>query len=193
MNKLLHVMTVILAGLLLASCANTAHIEKAKDANLGSYKTYGWVEDEKKGNDQPARPKQIAEQNIRLAVDEQLQKNGLRLVKSNPDVLVNTDFVVEKSNKEKSQAVYTEPTTRSYFNPRSGKVSTFYYPSEFAGYNNYSVSVKEGTVTVTLIDAKTDKAVWQGWATKELNRGNMSEKEIDKNVKSIFKNFDAGN
>ena len=48
-------------------------------------------------------------------------------------------------------------------------------------------------MTVTLIDAKTDKAVWQGWATEELNKTNISEKEIDKNVKSIFKKFDTSN
>jgi hypothetical protein len=193
MIKLLNVIAIIFAGMLFTGCASTAHVEKAKDANLGNYKTYSWVEEEKKSNNKAARHRQIAEQNIRFYVNEQLQKNGLRLVKSNPDVLVSTDFVVEKSDKEKSEAVYTQPTTRSYYNPRSGKVNTFYYPSEFAGYNNYAVSVKEGTVTVTLIDAKTDKTVWQGWATKEMNKANISEKEIDKNVKSIFKNFDTSN
>jgi len=58
------------------------------------------------------------------------------------------------------------------------------------GYDRYSTTVKEGTVTVTMIDAKTDKAVWQGWATNEMSRNNISDKEINKNVQSIFKKFD---
>jgi PBP1b-binding outer membrane lipoprotein LpoB len=193
MIKSLSAGSVIFASLLFTGCAGTAQIEKAKDADMGHYKTYSWVTAEKNETDKSTRHKQIAEQNIRYAVDEQLQKNGLRHVKANPDVLVSTDFVVERNNQQKSDAVYTQPTTRSYYNPRSGKINTFYYPSEFAGYNNYSVSVKAGTVTVTLIDAKTDKAVWQGWATKEMNTANISEKDIDKNVKSIFKKFDTGN
>ena len=61
------------------------------------------------------------------------------------------------------------------------------------GYDTYSTTVKEGTVTVTLIDAKTDKAVWQGWATNEISSNQISGKEINKNVNSIFKKFDAGN
>ena len=162
MIKSLNALNIIFAGLLFTGCANTAHIEKARDADMSSYKTYGWVEDEKKVNAKSDKHKEIAEQNIRFSVNEQLQKNGFTQVKSNPDVLVSTDFMVEKNDKEHSEAVYSQPTTRSYYNPRSGKLNTFYFPSEFAGYNNYSVSVKEGTVTVTLIDAKTDKAIWQG-------------------------------
>ncbi len=186
-------MSVIFAGLLFTGCASTAHVEKAKDVDMGSYRTYSWLGAEKNEVEKSARHKQIAEQNIRFSVDEQMQKNGFTLVKSNPDVLVSTDFVVERNNQEKSEAVYTQPTMRSYYNRSSGKINRFYFPSEFAGYNNYSVSVKAGTVTVTLIDSKTDRAVWQGWATKEMNTANISEREIDKNVKSIFKKFDTGN
>lgn len=61
------------------------------------------------------------------------------------------------------------------------------------GYDSYSTTVKEGTVTVTLIDPATDKAVWQGWATNELNTANISDKEINKNVNSIFQKFDVAN
>ena len=190
MIKSFSVISIIFAGLLFTGCASTAHVEKARDVNMNNYKTYSWAEEAKPKSD---KHKEIAEQNIRYSVDEQLQKNGFRQVKSNPDVLVSTDFMVEKNNKEHNDAVYTQPTTSTYYNRSSGKLNTFYYPSEFAGYNNYSVSVKEGTLTVTLIDAKTDKAVWQGWATAELNKTNMSEKEIDKNVKSIFKKFDTSN
>lgn len=193
MIKLFSVISITFSGLLFAGCASTAHVEKARDVDMSNYKTYSWAEGEKQSKPTSDKHKEIAEQNIRFSVDEQLQKNGFRQVKSNPDVLVSTDFLVEKNNKEHNDAVYTQPTTRTYYNPRSGRLNTFYYPSEFAGYNNYSVSVKEGTLTVTLIDAKTDKAVWQGWATEELNKTNISEKEIDKNVKSIFKKFDTSN
>jgi hypothetical protein len=43
-----------------------------------------------------------------------------------------------------------------------------------------------------MIDSKTDKTVWQGWTTSELVSGNISSREIDRNVKTIFKKFDAG-
>jgi len=193
MTKSLSVLSIICAGLLFTGCASTAHVEKARDVDMSNYKTYSWIEEEKQAKPKSDKHREIAEQNIRYSVNEQLQLNGFRQVKSNPDVLVSTDFMIERNNKEHNDAVFTQPTTRTYYNPRSGKLNSFYFPSEFAGYNNYSVSVKEGTVTITLIDAKTDKAVWQGWATAEIKKANISEKEIDKNVKSIFKKFDTSN
>ena len=183
-----------LAGMLFfASCSSVSHIEMANGTHLSKYKTYGWVDEEKTKEGKPDRSKDIIQQNIRTAVDGQLQKNGWRIVTANPDVLVSTDVVVEKNQQQKRNAVYSQPYTRSFLNRYSGRVSTFYYPSQFVGYDSYSTTVKEGTVTVTLIDPATDKAVWQGWATNELNTANISGKEISKNVNSIFKKFDAAN
>ncbi len=42
-----------------------------------------------------------------------------------------------------------------------------------------------------MIDPKTDKTIWQGWATDEINSSNITGKEIQKNVKSIFRKFDV--
>lgn len=186
---------VVIAGLLfLASCSNTAHIEKTKGVNLSNYKTYNWVADDAdQRNAKVNRQKQMREQNIRNAIDKQLQKNGWTLSATDPDVLVSADLVVERNQRQQRDAVYSQPFTRTYFNRFSRRFNTFYYPSQFMGYDTYSTTVKEGTITVTLIDAKTDKAVWQGWATNELSSNQPSFKDIDKNVKSIFKKFDAGN
>jgi hypothetical protein len=192
--KSLNIGVFAVAGLLLlSSCANTAHIEKSKGADLARYKTYSWVEEEKLQQNKEARRKEIIQQNIQAAVNKQLQKSGWQLVQSNPDVLVNTDLVVEKNQRQQRDPVYSQPYTRTYFNRFSRRFNTYYFPSQFMGYDSYSTTVKEGTVTVTLIDAKTDKAVWQGWATNELYDNQISDKEINKNVKSIFKKFDAGN
>ena len=86
--------------LLLASCANTAHIEKSKGTDLAKYKTYNWVEEEKQPENKSNRGNEIIQQNIQAAVDDQLQKSGWQKVKSNPDVLVSTDIVVEKNQKK---------------------------------------------------------------------------------------------
>ena len=192
--KSLNVGAFVLAGVMaFSSCANTAHIEKSKGANLAAYKTYSWVEEEKPTSKKENRRSEITRQNIQAAVDKQLQKSGWQLVNSNPDVLVSTDLVIEKNQKEQRDPVYSQPYTRTYFNRYSRRFNTYYFPSQFMGYDSYSAAVKEGTVTVTLIDAKTDKAVWQGWATNELYSNQISDKEISRNVKSIFKKFEAGN
>jgi hypothetical protein len=42
-----------------------------------------------------------------------------------------------------------------------------------------------------MIDAKTDKTIWQGWTTEEVNSKNLTNKEIQYAVRSIFKKFDV--
>jgi hypothetical protein len=177
-----------IAFALITGCTNTSHIEKAPGTDLGKYKTYTWID---KDNQAKSHINDIAEQNVRTSVNQELQKNGWREVKNNPDLLVSYDVLVEKTVKQQSDPVYSQPYTRVYFNPYTRRYGTIYYPSQFLGYDESNIPVKEGTVTISLIDPKIDKTIWQGWSTNELDGGHITGKEIQKNVKSIFKKFDA--
>lgn len=177
-----------IAFVLITGCTNTSHIEKDPSTDLGKYKTYTWID---KDNQSKSHVNDIAEQNVRYSVNEELQKNGWREVKNNPDVLVSYDVLVEKNVRQQNDPVYSEPYTRLYYNPYTRRYSRLYYPSQFLGYDRNEIPVKEGTVTITLIDPKLDKTIWQGWVTNEVSSSNITGKEIQKNVKSIFKKFDA--
>ena len=182
----------VTAALLFTGCAGTAHIEKDKSADFSKYQTFAWVEKPEEKETPKARRNELTEANIRNSVNEQLQKVGWKEVSTNPDIMVNYELLVERNQKEQKDAVYSQSYTRSYYNRYTGRVNTFYYPSQFVGYDTYSTTVKEGTVTITMIDNKTDKTVWQGWTTSELNSSKITGKEIDQSVKTIFKKFDAG-
>ena len=82
-----------LAGLLLASCASVAHVEKDETVNFSDYKTYAWVETKE---EQEQNANDLVERNVRTAVDAELAKEGWRLVKNKPDVLLSYDVLVEK-------------------------------------------------------------------------------------------------
>ncbi|WP_462254519.1 DUF4136 domain-containing protein [Ferruginibacter sp.] len=186
------VATIALAAAIFTGCASSAHIEKDNTADFSKYQTYAWVEKEKteEKNAKQNRKNELTETNIRNAVNGQLQKNGWKEVNTNPDVMLNYELLVEKNTRNQQDPVYSQPFTRSYYNRYTGRLNTFYYPSRFVGYDSYTTTVKEGTVT--MIDNKTDKTVWQGWTTSELNSNKITGKEIDQNVKTIFKKFDTG-
>jgi hypothetical protein len=99
--------------------------------------------------------------------------------------------LVERNIEERNDPVYSRPFTRSVYNPYTRRYTTIYYPSQFMGYERDQRVVREGTVTITMIDRKTDKAVWQGWTTDEVNGRNLTKKEIDNSVRAIFKKFDV--
>jgi hypothetical protein len=172
---------------LLASCASTAHIEKDDNADFSHYKTFAWIDKDGEGK----RANDLTEQKIRLAVNKELEKTGWREVRNRPDVLLSYDVLVERSVKESSSPVYSRPYSRLVYNPYTRRYTTIYYPSELVGYDRDQRPVKEGTVTISMIDTKTDRTVWQGWTTDEVNGKNLTSKEIQNSVKSIFRKFDV--
>lgn len=175
---------------LLASCAPTAHIEKDDNADFSRYKTFSWVDRDANGEKDRNNTNDLAQQNIRHAVTRELEKAGWREARKSPDVLLSYDVLVERSTKEQSNPRYSMPFTRTFFNPYSRRLFNVYYPSQFIGYENYEVSTREGTVTITMTDARTEKTVWQGWATDEVDSRHMTNKEIQNSVKAIFRKFD---
>jgi len=176
---------------LLASCASTAHIEKDDNADFSKYKTFSWVEKEGKDTKDQNKKNDLAEQKIRDAVNKELEKTaGWRESKNDPDILLSYDVLVERSVKQQSDPVYSRSFIRTFYNPYSRRFYNVYYPSRFAGYDNYEVPTREGTITITMIDAQSEKMVWQGWATDEVNNRNMTSKEIQSSVRAIFRKFD---
>lgn len=176
---------------LLASCATSTHIEKDDTADFSDYKTFAWLE--KDGNEDQLKNQRndLTEQRIKEAVNKELVKSaGWKEVKNRPDVILSYDVLVERGSKESTSPVYSRPFSRVIYNPYTRRYATIFYPSQFVGYERDERSTREGTVTISMIDTKTDKTVWQGWTTDEVNSKNLTSREIQNSVKSIFKKFD---
>lgn len=179
------------SGLLVAGCASVAHVEKDKTVDLNNYQTFAWVETKASQSDTAkTKVSDLTERMIKETVNDELVKAGWKQ-SGKPDVLLTYDVLVEKAVKEQNSPVYTQPFTRFFYNPYSRRWSSLYYPSQFAGYDRDQREIREGTVTISLIDAKTDKTIWQGWTTDEVNSRNLTSKEIRNAVKSIFRKFDV--
>ena len=176
---------------LLAGCASAAHIEKDDNADFKTYKTFAWIDKDKQVEGEQNRNKDITELKVREAVNKELEKSaGWHETKNRPDVLLNYDVLVERNVKESNNPVYSRPYSRLVYNPYTRRYATIYYPSEFMGYERDQRPVKEGTITISMIDTRSDRTVWQGWTTDEIDGRHMTSKEIQSSVRSIFKKFD---
>ncbi len=177
---------------LLASCGPTAHIEKDDNTDFSRYKTFAWIDKDGTGKNDRNKKNDLIEQKVREAVNTELVKNSKwRESKNTPDILLSYDVLVERSTRTESDAVYSRPFTRTFYNPYSRRFINVYYPSQFIGYDTYNVPTREGTITISMIDARTEKTVWQGWATEQLDSRNISSREINSTVKAILRKFDV--
>lgn len=174
----------LFACILLTNCATAVRVETSGAIGGSRYKTYQWVTTEasqQNSNSQGA----FSEQTVRNAANRVLQQKGLREDTLQPDLLIAYDILVERSRERRSDPVYSQPFTRYYYNPYFRRWGRVYYPSSFLGYDTYTVPVKEGTVTITMLDAASDKVVWQAWAMEELDSRRFRSAELEKTVEAI--------
>jgi hypothetical protein len=176
---------------LFQSCSSPVYVQKDDTVNLSDYHTYMWVTTKRNETDDSKRATDYADISIHNTVNAELNQAGWREVESGPDILISYDVLVEKTVKQQSEPVYSQGFSRMYYNPYRRRWATIYYPSQFLGYDVYNEPVKEGTITITMMDSKTDKNVWQGWTTEQLDNARLTNDEIAQSVKNIFRKFDV--
>jgi len=183
--------SVALAAVMVVGCSAPVHIEKDDTVDFSKYKTFAWVEKQDSGKKDKDKSNDLMEQKFKQAVTTALDKQGWRMDNRKPDVLVSYDVLVERGARSQSDAMYSQPFMRTFYNPFARRFYNIYYPSQFMGYDDYAVPIREGTVTISMTDAHSHKVVWQGWTTDEVNSHNLTSKEINTAVRSIFKKFDV--
>lgn len=193
MKKKISILLVVFSALiLLVSCGPTAHIQKAKHVDFSTYHSYAWVT--AKGFENKNKRVGITEQTVKDAFSNQLESRyGLVMNNRNPDLLLSYDILVARSSKIISDPMYSNGFFRSFYNPYYRRFYNVYYPSTFIGYDNYSVPTREGTITISVTDAQTEKTLMQGWATDEVNGRTLTSKQADKIVNAIIKKWNKTN
>lgn len=186
-----YVYSLTILSFIAFACANPVYVEKADDVNLSDYKTYMWINTRANEADDGARATAYADISVHNAANAELRKQGWIEVTSGPDALVMYDVLVQNTTRQQNEPVYSQPFVRYFYNPYRRRWVQLYYPSQFMGYDVYEQPVKEGTVTITLVDANTDKTIWQGWTTEDLNNSRITSDEISRSVKNIFNKFDV--
>lgn len=188
-----HIMKIwlpVLAVFIITGCGVQSYVEKDPSVNLNNYRTYAWIGEgqSKKKTDKPY--KDFQESHLMSLISQHLEKNGFVKAKSNPDVLIDYDIMIENAVKEQSEPVYSRSFVRYFYNPYTGRVSSMYFPSRYMGQNRYDVPYKSGTITINIVDNDTKKLVWQGWAETEVTRRRIENSDMNKVVKSIFRKLD---
>lgn len=177
-------------ALVLVGCGPAAHVETSPNANLKQYKTFAWAE--KRDRRGQKGSSSLMENQIKDAISKRLETTrGWSESNRRPDVILSYDVLVERGSKVQSDPMYSWGGFRTFYNPYSRRFYNVYYPSQFMGYDNYNVPTREGTITVTMVDGRTDETIMQGWATDEVSGRRISGKEIDRIVNAIFKKWES--
>ena len=173
--------SVAAVGLVLAACASLkVGDDFDRSASFSGYRAFSWMPREHYGTRNP-----LVTQRAREAIEAELTRKGFTYVQDS----AAADFVVDFTIGAQERT-----DIRSYPAPYGGPWG-WRYPGWW-GYPYWGQEVdvrnyREGVLSIDMFDARSHKAVWHGWAKKELSRADIdrSEGPIRAAVEAVLNQF----
>lgn len=177
-------MLLMLVALALAGCMTTREARVESDysyrGNFRHYRTYDFVT----GTGLTSDSSRLG-QSLREAIQQRFLAQGYRLARRRPDMLVN--FRVYQGDM-KFHGFQQEDL--SVWIKRNIEENDDTPKEDRQGYQPVRLLLAEGTLLLTLIDVKTNRAVWNGYASGvTVPEGPMGEVVLRRSVRSILDRY----
>jgi hypothetical protein len=122
---------------------------------------------------------------IREAIEQRLKAQGYRLTQRRPDLLINFK-VFQGTMRFRGYAQEDLTTWVKNNEPEDENLPA----NQRQGYEPLRLLLEEGTLLVTLVDQRTHRAVWNGYASGvTVPEGLMGEVVLRRSVRSIFDRY----
>jgi len=151
-----------------------------RNADFSQYKTYRWVQI--KG---AAQASELADQQIKSAIDAELSKKGLTSTHADADLLIGYQPAIRQETEYSSYS--------SGFGPGWG-----YGAGWGGGWGGSSITTGQtstihiGSIGLDIYDASKQKLIWRGGASKALNttaKPEKVQKNLMKAIAKLLKNY----
>lgn len=192
-----------LITVLFSSCAPTSvSSDYSRTVNFTAYKTFAWLPKTHDPKNDGPFDNQIVETNIKNLASGELKSRGYTIDVKEPDLLV--DFYVDVANKVEhiTNPVYSYPYnyygnfSGPYVNGMYSYRNSYYNNNPYlngmptvVGYTTQDVPYEEGTLTILIIDRKTNTLVWKGWSVGSVTDESSFEYELPSDIRRLFKEF----
>ncbi|NHE55770.1 DUF4136 domain-containing protein [Cyclobacterium plantarum] len=167
----------ILLLLILAGCRSSPVLVDSAGygpVDMSIYQTFDFFQIDAENSENPEFKKNI--QYLQKAIATEMQNEGLRQTTSNPDLKINLGIVVTEKVQTRETNLATDPFM--YIGQRS-----YTWKVEEVQVGTY----KEGTLTLHLVENKSEQAIWVGTIRRALPKKVKNTPEtIDKVVEILF-------
>jgi hypothetical protein len=171
---------------IIASCTSSIPGSKNNFSESAERRTYSWAETKTDPADKLPRPIAYADKGMRAEVNNQLTKLGWQEVSNDPELLLSYDVLIQKTPEMVNGPINSNPLKTFYFNPVTDRWVSISFPAQFDNYQVYEIPPKEGTVILTITDAKTDQLIRQVWTVQKMNYTRFKQKGITTTVRNMI-------
>lgn len=170
---------LIAASLALAACASGPKVQSlaAPSFNMSQYRSFGFSDP--LGTDRQGYQTVVSSQ-LKASTRREMEARGLTYSDTNPDLLIN--FGGKLADKMRVSQYAQPAMPMGYYGYRRGAYGAWPMYSERTEVTQY----REGTLTVDLIDTKSQQLVWEGTVTKPLKDSDDVAAVLDEAVKAAI-------
>ncbi len=190
MKKIFFLLSVVLV---FTGCSSYDYYSVSnKPVNTSHYSTYAWIPEATSGK-KSAYDNDIAADKIVDAASAEMNKRGFKLDNAQPDLLIRYTADVNKENVTYNDPVYYNPPARlmprvSYYRGRAVYYYSYTNPLPvYVGNRARHMQIKEGSIVIDIVERKTSKLIWRGWAEGEIDNPQKAVEDIPAVVANIFK------
>ena len=165
--------------------AQKIKLDYDRSTDFSKYKTFAWIPEDslpilRAGPQMDGPGDQEIDEMIRAAVEKRLGDKKLQKQDKESADLLLTYVAVGRLKLESAEV-----------NPGAGAWpgANYGHWRPFAEGVADSYMTREGTLTLDLVDAKTNQLVWRGSSSDTVKKGKEIKKKIDKSVKKLLKKF----
>ncbi len=157
-------------------------------ASFNKYRTFAWLP----SPDTSSRINDIVDEKIKDAVTAGLEKRGLTLQVSRPDLLVRYSVQVKDRVRFYSYPSYVYGpgiVYRGVARNRYGRYFYYTYASPFPVYVDSdidNVPYKEGTLVIDLIERRNHQVIWRGYGTGDVDNPEKAISDIPEVVEGVL-------
>ncbi|WKN40964.1 DUF4136 domain-containing protein [Tunicatimonas pelagia] len=177
--RTIKIIGILAVGFLLVRCTTSYSVltDYDRDAEFADYTTFYWADEfqrehSKVDGEEPLFYNTLMKKRLKEAVQREMEGRGYTLSSENPDLLVNSQVMVE--NRISGSQNY---------NP--GFYGSWWWMGG-SSFNSNIDQAKEGDVVIDLIDREKKQLVWQGYAPGVLEVEMKNREETLKNAVTLI-------
>lgn len=188
---------MVLIALTLGCVSIDVYTEVADQNDFSVYRTYDWKEDLQHQPDDPRIDNTLLRARIRRAVERRFAELGYeRRTSDTPDIYIGYHAEVNRRiESSKPKDYYAAAGRKDYLGGYRGRYGSYGQEWGKVAVPMPAYEYDQGVLSLDIIDAKSGKLVWRGWARAEINLwipDNRRGKRIDEAIERILAEYPPG-
>jgi hypothetical protein len=189
---------IILILAITSACSSVGTFsDRDRAANFATYKTFSWLPNPHDSFANELFSSVIIETNVKNYVNKEMQDRGYTIDVDSPDLILEYNVDIERKATVETAPMHQYPYNYNWsYNPNYDSYFGYRFNSKgqpvkapYESYTTDPIPYSEGSISISVIDRKTNKLVWRGWSTGTVIDPTTYRTNLERDIHTIFMEY----